>query len=184
MLPVAFVSQIKLRKHELQYPLCFRKYCEVCHQPEIDTTNDLCLKTDATRALTYISDIALCYRSERLKYSFASFCFIKDTFFGTMYTSDDRGILFSKSLERHLFDGQRKSDFTNITSLRGVYLTNKLDDGTACSLWDLSSNLCVYPQCTCIELMLLFCSQSPIYNWKLQWDLNFPILHFALLQQC
>ncbi|XP_076578674.1 sortilin [Chaetodon auriga] len=51
-----------------------------------------------------------------------------DTFFGTMYTSDDRGILFSKSLERHLFDGQRKSDFTNITSLRGVYLTNKLDD--------------------------------------------------------
>uniref|UniRef100_A0A671VU90 Si:dkey-159a18.1 n=1 Tax=Sparus aurata TaxID=8175 RepID=A0A671VU90_SPAAU len=51
-----------------------------------------------------------------------------DTFFGTMYTSDDRGILFSKSLERHLFDGHRKSDFTNITSLRGVYLTNKLDD--------------------------------------------------------
>ncbi|XP_068442521.1 sortilin isoform X2 [Clinocottus analis] len=51
-----------------------------------------------------------------------------DTFFGTMYTSDDRGILFSKSLERHLFDGQRKSDFRNITSLRGVYLTNKLDE--------------------------------------------------------
>ncbi|KAM3588006.1 uncharacterized protein V6R79_018989 [Siganus canaliculatus] len=50
-----------------------------------------------------------------------------DTFFGTMYTSDDRGILFTKSLERHLFDGQRKSDFKNITSLRGVYLTNKLD---------------------------------------------------------
>ncbi|KAM9771626.1 sortilin isoform X1 [Syngnathus typhle] len=50
-----------------------------------------------------------------------------DTYFGTMYTSDDRGILFSKSLERHLFDGQRKSDFRNITSLRGVYLTNKLD---------------------------------------------------------
>ncbi|KAK5876499.1 hypothetical protein CesoFtcFv8_025848 [Champsocephalus esox] len=50
-----------------------------------------------------------------------------DTFFGTMYTSDDRGILFSKSLERHLFDGHWKSDFTNITSLRGVYLTNKLD---------------------------------------------------------
>lgn len=46
-----------------------------------------------------------------------------------MYTSDDRGILFSKSLERHLFDGQRKSDFANITSLRGVYLTNTLDQG-------------------------------------------------------
>lgn len=51
-----------------------------------------------------------------------------------MYTSDDRGILFSKSLERHLFDGQRKSDFTNITSLRGVYLTNKLDHGRHRSL--------------------------------------------------
>ncbi|XP_061571228.1 sortilin [Cololabis saira] len=50
-----------------------------------------------------------------------------DTYFGTMYTSDDRGILFSRSLERHLFDGHRKSDFANITSLRGVYLTNKLD---------------------------------------------------------
>uniref|UniRef100_A0A8C5H0A4 Sortilin-like n=1 Tax=Gouania willdenowi TaxID=441366 RepID=A0A8C5H0A4_GOUWI len=50
-----------------------------------------------------------------------------DTYFGTMYTSDDRGILFSKSLERHLFDGHRKSDFANITSLRGVYLTNRLD---------------------------------------------------------
>ncbi|XP_024139617.1 sortilin isoform X3 [Oryzias melastigma] len=50
-----------------------------------------------------------------------------DTYFGTMYTSDDRGILFSKSLERHLFDGHRRSDFTNITSLRGAYLTNKLD---------------------------------------------------------
>ncbi|KAM3859028.1 sortilin [Diretmus argenteus] len=51
-----------------------------------------------------------------------------DTFFGTMYTSDDRGILYSKSLERHLFGGQTKSDFTNITSLRGVYLTNKLEE--------------------------------------------------------
>ncbi|KAF3705163.1 Sortilin Neurotensin receptor 3 [Channa argus] len=51
-----------------------------------------------------------------------------DTYFGTMYTSDDRGILFFKSLERHLFDGHRRSDFTNITSLRGVYLTNKLDE--------------------------------------------------------
>lgn len=50
-----------------------------------------------------------------------------------MYTSDDRGILFSKSLDRHLFDGHRKSDFTNITSLRGVYLTNKLDQGQRCA---------------------------------------------------
>lgn len=50
-----------------------------------------------------------------------------DTYFGTVYTSDDRGILYSKSLERHLFGGEGKSDFTNITSLRGVYLTNVLE---------------------------------------------------------
>ncbi|KAJ8386680.1 hypothetical protein AAFF_G00167960 [Aldrovandia affinis] len=51
-----------------------------------------------------------------------------DTYFGTVYTSDDRGILYSKSLERHLFGGEGKSDFTNITSLRGVYLTNVLEE--------------------------------------------------------
>ncbi|XP_078424563.1 sortilin-like [Cetorhinus maximus] len=48
--------------------------------------------------------------------------------FGTVYTSDDRGILFSESLERHLFsDTSGTTDFTNVTSLRGVYLTNVLD---------------------------------------------------------
>ncbi|XP_061108257.1 sortilin [Conger conger] len=51
-----------------------------------------------------------------------------DTYFGTVYTSDDRGILYSKSLERHLFGGEGKSDFTNVTSLRGVYLTNVLEE--------------------------------------------------------
>ncbi|XP_015207831.2 sortilin [Lepisosteus oculatus] len=50
-----------------------------------------------------------------------------DTNFGTVYTSDDSGIVFSKSLERHLFSPEGKSDFTNITSLRGVYLTNVLE---------------------------------------------------------
>ncbi|KAF7694133.1 sortilin isoform X2 [Silurus meridionalis] len=58
-----------------------------------------------------------------------------DTYFGTVYTSDDRGILYTKSLERHLFGGQRKSDFTNVTSLRGVYLTNVLEeDGRICTV--------------------------------------------------
>ncbi|XP_043093953.1 sortilin [Puntigrus tetrazona] len=52
----------------------------------------------------------------------------EDTYFGTIYTSDDRGILYSKSLERHLFGGEGKSDFTNVTSLRGVYLTNILEE--------------------------------------------------------
>uniref|UniRef100_A0A8C1BE86 Si:dkey-159a18.1 n=1 Tax=Cyprinus carpio carpio TaxID=630221 RepID=A0A8C1BE86_CYPCA len=52
----------------------------------------------------------------------------EDTYFGTIYTSDDRGILYSKSLERHLFGGEGKSDFTNVTSLRGVYFTNILEE--------------------------------------------------------
>ncbi|KAJ8007194.1 hypothetical protein DPEC_G00115000 [Dallia pectoralis] len=52
----------------------------------------------------------------------------EESYFGTVYTSDDRGILYSKSLERHLFGGDGKSDFTNITSLRGVYLTNVLEE--------------------------------------------------------
>ncbi|XP_026799218.3 sortilin isoform X1 [Pangasianodon hypophthalmus] len=58
-----------------------------------------------------------------------------ETYFGTVYTSDDRGILYSKSLERHLFGSQRKSDFTNVTSLRGVYLTNVFEeDGRICTV--------------------------------------------------
>lgn len=52
-----------------------------------------------------------------------------NTGFGTIYTSDDRGLLFSKSLEHHLFsDTSGATDFTNVTSLRGVYITNILDD--------------------------------------------------------
>ncbi|XP_043944678.1 sortilin-like [Protopterus annectens] len=50
-----------------------------------------------------------------------------DNGFGTMYTSGDTGVLYSKSLENHWFDDKRGvSDFTNITSLRGVYITNIL----------------------------------------------------------
>ncbi|XP_066524564.1 sortilin [Hoplias malabaricus] len=52
----------------------------------------------------------------------------ESSYFGTIYTSDDRGILYSKSLERHLFGMERKSDFTNVTSMRGVYLTNVLEE--------------------------------------------------------
>uniref|UniRef100_UPI00398F12D2 sortilin-like n=1 Tax=Pristiophorus japonicus TaxID=55135 RepID=UPI00398F12D2 len=52
-----------------------------------------------------------------------------NTGFGTIYTSDDRGILFSKSLENHLFsDATGTTDFSNVTSLRGVYITNVLDE--------------------------------------------------------
>ncbi|XP_011473835.1 sortilin isoform X1 [Oryzias latipes] len=54
-----------------------------------------------------------------------------DTGIGTIYVSDDRGIVFSKSLERHLYTTTGSdTDFTTISSLRGVYLTSILtEDG-------------------------------------------------------
>ncbi|XP_069798311.1 sortilin-like [Narcine bancroftii] len=59
-----------------------------------------------------------------------------DTGFGTIYASDDRGIVFSKSLERHLYTTTGgETDFTNITSLRGVYVSSVLaEDGSVQSV--------------------------------------------------
>uniref|UniRef100_A0A8C3KJ55 Sortilin 1 n=1 Tax=Calidris pygmaea TaxID=425635 RepID=A0A8C3KJ55_9CHAR len=52
-----------------------------------------------------------------------------DTGFGTIYTSDDRGIVYSKSLERHLYTTTGgETDFTNVTSLRGIYITSVLSE--------------------------------------------------------
>ncbi|XP_036388856.1 sortilin-like [Megalops cyprinoides] len=55
-----------------------------------------------------------------------------DTGFGTIFVSDDRGTVYSKSLERHLYTTTGgDTDFTNVTSLRGVYLTSVLaEDGS------------------------------------------------------
>ncbi|XP_028652932.2 sortilin-like isoform X4 [Erpetoichthys calabaricus] len=55
-----------------------------------------------------------------------------DTGFGTIFVSDDRGIIYSKSLERHLYTTTGgDTDFTNVTSLRGVYMTSVLaEDGS------------------------------------------------------
>uniref|UniRef100_A0A8C4HUS8 VPS10 domain-containing protein n=1 Tax=Dicentrarchus labrax TaxID=13489 RepID=A0A8C4HUS8_DICLA len=48
---------------------------------------------------------------------------------GTIYVSDDRGAVFSKSLERHLYTTTGSdTDFTVITSLRGVYMTSILSE--------------------------------------------------------
>ncbi|XP_008316698.1 sortilin 1b [Cynoglossus semilaevis] len=53
-----------------------------------------------------------------------------DTGFGTIYVSDDRGTVYSKSLERHLYTTTGgDTDFTNVTSLRGVYITSILGEG-------------------------------------------------------
>ncbi|KAM4610859.1 sortilin 1b [Polymixia lowei] len=50
-----------------------------------------------------------------------------DTEFGTIYVSDDRGTVYSKSLERHLYTTTGgDTDFTNVTSLRGVFITSIL----------------------------------------------------------
>ncbi|XP_034270653.1 sortilin isoform X2 [Pantherophis guttatus] len=52
-----------------------------------------------------------------------------DTGHGTIYTSDDQGIIYSKSLERHLYTTTGgETDFTNITSLRGTYITSVLSE--------------------------------------------------------
>lgn len=56
--------------------------------------------------------------------------FLADTGYGTIYTSDDQGIIYSKSLERHLYTTTRgETDFTNVTSLRGIYITSVLSEG-------------------------------------------------------
>ncbi|XP_017273344.1 sortilin 1b [Kryptolebias marmoratus] len=50
-----------------------------------------------------------------------------DTGFGTIYVSDDRGTVYSKSLERHLYTTTGgDTDFTNVTSLRGVFIASIL----------------------------------------------------------
>ncbi|XP_037126578.1 sortilin 1b isoform X2 [Syngnathus acus] len=52
----------------------------------------------------------------------------EDDGLGTIYVSDDRGTVFSKSLENHLYTTTGgDTDFTNITSLRGVFTTSVLD---------------------------------------------------------
>ncbi|KAM5180916.1 sortilin [Mantella aurantiaca] len=52
-----------------------------------------------------------------------------DTGCGTIYTSDNRGVVFSKSLERHLYTKTGgETDFTNVTSLRGVFITSVLSE--------------------------------------------------------
>lgn len=60
-----------------------------------------------------------------------------DSGVGTIYVSDDRGTVFSKSLERHLYSTTGSdTDFSAISSLRGVYMTSVLTEGgsTHCML--------------------------------------------------
>lgn len=67
--------------------------------------------------------------------SFLCVSLFADTGFGTIYVSDDRGTVYSKSLERHLYTTTGgETDFTNATSLRGVFITSILAEGTYCSM--------------------------------------------------
>uniref|UniRef100_A0A7N6A6V6 VPS10 domain-containing protein n=1 Tax=Anabas testudineus TaxID=64144 RepID=A0A7N6A6V6_ANATE len=72
------------------------------------------------------------------KYQVVSLCVVcvcllygADSGVGTIYVSDDRGTVFSKSLERHLYSTTGSdTDFSAISSLRGVYMTSVLtEDG-------------------------------------------------------
>ncbi|KAG7319278.1 hypothetical protein KOW79_017752 [Hemibagrus wyckioides] len=50
-----------------------------------------------------------------------------DSGMGIIYVSDSRGIVFSKSLEHHLYTSTGgETDFTVVSSLRGVYMTSVL----------------------------------------------------------
>ncbi|XP_033825416.1 sortilin-like [Periophthalmus magnuspinnatus] len=55
-----------------------------------------------------------------------------DSGFGTIYVSDDRGTVYSKSLDRHLYTTTGgDTDFTNVTSLRGVFITSVLAEDSS-----------------------------------------------------
>ncbi|XP_057681658.1 sortilin 1b [Corythoichthys intestinalis] len=58
----------------------------------------------------------------------------EDDGLGTIYVSDDRGTIYSKSLENHLYTTTGgETDFTNITSLRGVFITSKMEEDNSMS---------------------------------------------------
>ncbi len=73
--------------------------------------------------------------------------FFSDSGFGTIYVSDDRGTVYSKSLERHLYTTPGgETDFTNVTSLRGVFTTSVQTEGmtTFYTQRTYAYSLCVY----------------------------------------
>lgn len=54
---------------------------------------------------------------------------VTDTGHGTLYTSDATGIVFSESLQKHLYPNfEAVTDFYKVTSMRGVYIANTIDD--------------------------------------------------------
>ena len=46
--------------------------------------------------------------------------------FGTLYTSGSEGVVFSESMERHLFTRTTLTDFYRVKGMRGVFITSKV----------------------------------------------------------
>lgn len=62
-----------------------------------------------------------------------------DTGYGTLYTSDKDGIVYTKSLERHLYTNSGYTDFYRVRSMRGTYITSVLNEAntvTSFISWD------------------------------------------------
>jgi len=47
--------------------------------------------------------------------------------YGTLFTSGQEGVIFSESLERHLFTHLTRTDFYRVRGMRGVYMTSKVN---------------------------------------------------------
>lgn len=134
---MAHVKSYLISHHAYYMLICFSLDVRFpfCHMKPVRWVCYVCVWIMMAYGWSLISsESKLCQRSVCMWCDLT--CFTEDTYFGTIYTSDDRGILYSKSLERHLFGGEGKSDFTNVTSLRGVYLTNILEEGmNTCFMW-------------------------------------------------
>ena len=57
---------------------------------------------------------------------------VGDTGKGVIYTSDERGIVYTESLKDNLYpNGEDVTDFFRISSLKGVYITSQLKEDSS-----------------------------------------------------
>uniref|UniRef100_A0A3Q2Y2G9 Sortilin 1a n=1 Tax=Hippocampus comes TaxID=109280 RepID=A0A3Q2Y2G9_HIPCM len=95
----------------------------------------------------------------------------EDSGIGTIYVSDDRGTVFSKSLERHLYTTTGSdTDFTTITSLRGVYMTSVLsEDGTVETMITFDQGLDDSRKCKRATPNYVDSTSTPLSAHRVQW---------------
>lgn len=106
-----------------------------------------------------------------------------DSSFGTIYVSDDRGMVYSKSLERHLYTATGgDNDFTNVTSLRGVFMTSVLaEDGSVQTVISFDQGGEWVPlkkpeYSQCVSTDKESCSLHIHASYSLSLKVNFPVL--------